>query len=144
MHIPPLSKLLVFRFAALLVLLPAALAAQTATGTVAGRVTSNGEGIGGAAVVAAGTGRGVQTRPDGSYRLTLPVGRYEIRARAVGFASVRDSVTVGSATTTLNFALERSVATLEAVSTLGTRGEARTVIDAPAPIDVLSAADIKA
>ncbi len=133
-----------WRRAAAFLFLPAALAAQAPSGTVAGRVTSNGEGVAGATVVAGGTGRGVQTRNDGSYRLTLPVGRYEIRARAVGFASVRDSVTIGASTATLNFALERSIATLEVVSTLGTRGEARTVIDAPAPIDVLSAADIKA
>ena len=142
MHIR--SSLLALRTASLLLLLPVFLTAQSLTGTVAGRVTANGDGIAGAAVVAVGTGRGVQTRPDGSYRLTLPLGRYEIRARAVGYASVRDSVTIGPATVTINFALERSVATLEAVSTLGTRGEARTVIDAPAPIDVLSSAEIKA
>src|SRR5258708_38998092 len=44
----------------------------------------------------------------------------------------------------MNFPPEKSIASLEAVTTLGTRGEARTVIDAPVPIDVLSAAEIKA
>ena len=131
--------------AALLPLLPAALAAQAATGTVGGRVMASGQPVADAAVVAAGTGRGTQTRTDGSYRITLPVGRYQLRARAVGFTSARDSVTIAAGTSaTVNFTLEKSVATLEAVSTLGTRGEARTVIDASAPIDVLSAAEIKA
>ena len=126
-------------------LLPAALAAQAATGTVTGRVSANGAPVVGGTVVATGTGRGMQTRADGSYRLTLTVGRYELRARGVGFTSGRDSVTItGGGTATVNFALEKSVATLEAVTTLGTRGESRTVIDAPAPIDVLSAAEIKA
>jgi iron complex outermembrane receptor protein len=127
------------------VALPAVLLAQSNTGTVAGRVTAGGDGVANATVLGTGAGRVTQTRSDGSYRLTLPAGRYEIRARAVGFTTGRDSATVtAGATTTLNFALERSVATLEAVTTLGTRGESRTVIDAPAPIDVLSAADIKA
>ena len=131
--------------AAFLAMLPAALVAQAATGTVSGRVTTGGEAIVAGTVVATGTGRGTQTRADGSYRLTLTVGRYELRARAVGFASGRDSVTItAGGTATVNFALEKRAATLEAVTTLGTRGEARTVIDAPAPIDVLSAADIKA
>src|SRR5258708_5574847 len=125
--------------------IPSRLSAQASTGSVSGRVTAAGEGVSGAAVLATGTGRGVQTRQDGSYRLVLPPGRYELRARAVGYTSARDSVIVAAGGTYLmNFALEKSITSLEAVSTLGTRGEARTVIDAPAPIDVLSAADIKA
>lgn len=131
--------------AAVLLFTPEILSAQASTGSVTGRVTAAGEGISGAAVLATGTGRGVQTRQDGTYRLVLPPGRYELRARAVGYSSARDTVFIAAGGTyMLNFSLEKSVATLEAVSTLGTRGEARTVIDAPAPIDVLSAADIKA
>ncbi|MEO8620546.1 MAG: TonB-dependent receptor [bacterium] len=133
------------RRAAVIALLPAALAAQSAAGVVTGRVSANAEPVVDGTVVATGTGRGTQTRSDGSYRITLPAGRYELRARAVGFTSGRDSVTItAGGTATVNFTLEKRVMSLEAISTLGTRGEARTVIDAPAPIDVLSAADIKA
>jgi iron complex outermembrane receptor protein len=125
--------------------LPAALLAQSTTGTVTGRVSANGEPVGGVTVVASGTGRGAQTRTDGTYRITLPVGRHELRARALGYTSAVDSVTItAGGTATVNFTIQKSVATLEAISTLGTRGQARTVIDAPAPIDVLSGADIKA
>jgi iron complex outermembrane recepter protein len=128
-----------------LLFLPATLVAQTGTGTLSGRVTAAGEPVSGAAVIVTGTGRGTQTRPDGSYRLTVPAGRYEVRTRLIGYSSGRDSATiVADQTTTLNFAVRRSAATLEAVTTLGTRGQERTVIDAPAPIDVLSSADIKA
>ena len=124
--------------------IPTALFAQ-ATGTLAGRVVSNGENLANATVVASGTGRGAQTHADGTFRLTLPAGRFEVRARLVGFSSVRDSVTIiAGQTTTRTFSLEKAVAALEAVTTIGTRGEARSVIDAPVPIDVLSAADIKA
>ena len=119
--------------------------AQTGTGTLTGRVTAAGEGVPGATVVVTGAGRATQTRSDGSYRFTLPAGRYEVRARLIGYSSGRDSATiVADQTTTLNFTVQRAVATLEAVTTLGTRGQERTVIDAPAPIDVLSAAEIKA
>ena len=128
-----------------LLALPAALGAQGGTGTLAGRVTASGEPVSGAAVIVTGTGRGTQTRSDGTYRITLPAGRYEVRTRLIGYSSGRDSASVGAdQTTTLNFAVQRAAATLEAVTTLGTRGQERTVIDAPAPIDVLSSGEIKA
>ena len=134
----------VCRMAAIMIL-PASLAAQGGTGTVTGRVTSTGHGVQSATVVASGIGRGTQTNADGTYHLVLPVGRYELRARLIGYTSLRDSVTIVSGgTAVVNFSLDRATATLEAVSTIGTRGQARTVIDAPVPIDVLSAADIKA
>jgi iron complex outermembrane recepter protein len=128
--------------AAALVATPLALPAQS-TGTLTGRVLSANAPIGDATVFVAG--RAAPTRGDGTYRVTLQPGRYQVRVRALGFTTVSDSVVVtAGGTTTANFTLTRAVATLEAVSTLGTRGEARTVIDAPAPIDVLSAAEIKA
>jgi iron complex outermembrane recepter protein len=128
--------------ASALALLPVLALAQS-TGTLTGRVTSGGAALTGATVSSTG-GRATLTRADGSYRLTLPAGRHQIRARLIGFVTATDSVTItAGSTATLDFNLLRSVTTLEAVSTLGTRGEARTVIDAPVPIDVLSAAEIK-
>ena len=125
-----------------LALLPIPAMSQS-PGTLAGRVTSNGAPLVGVTVSTTG-GRATTSGSDGSYRLTLPAGRYRVNARRIGFVTVADSVTITSGgTTTLDFALTQSVTTLEAVSTLGTRGEARTVIDAPVPIDVLSAAEIK-
>ncbi len=124
-----------------LALLPSIAAAQ-GTGVLTGHVTAGGSPVNGA-TVSAGS-RSALTRADGSYRLTLPSGRYAVRARQLGFGTVTDSATItAGGTTTLDFVLSQAVATLEAVSTLGTRGEARTVIDAPVPIDVLSAAEIK-
>ena len=135
----------IVRAGALLALVVLAPAANAQTGTLSGRVTSSGEGVAGATVVVTGMGRGTQTRSDGSYRIALPAGRYEVRARQIGYSSARDSATiVADQTTTLDFVVQRSVATLEAVTTLGSRGQQRTVIDAPAPIDVLSSAEIKA
>jgi iron complex outermembrane recepter protein len=140
----PVSSFVAARLAAFALLLPTALAAQTGNGSVTGRVSAAGEGVPGVSVVATGTGRGTLTRGDGTYRLTLPAGRYEVRARLIGYTTGRDSVTVPSdGNATLDFTIQRAPATLEAVATLGTRGQARSVIDAPVPIDVLSAADLK-
>ena len=141
--LPSSSRAALIRAALAFLLLPAALAAQT--GTLTGRVTAASEPVAGAAVIVTGMGRGAQTRADGSYSITLPAGRYEVRTRLIGYSSGRDSATiVAGQTTTLNFSVRRAAATLEAVTTLGTRGQERTVIDAPAPIDVLSSAEIKA
>ncbi len=130
------------RRAAVLFLLPMAALAQGGTGTLTGRVTSAGEPM--ASAVVSSAGRVTQTRGDGSYRLQLPAGRQEVRVSLLGYRALRDSVTISAGgTTTRDFALEKSVATLEAMATIGSRGQARTVIDAPAPIDVLSAAEIK-
>src|SRR5690349_2019858 len=81
-----------------LLLIPAALAAQT--GTLSGRVTAATEPVAGAAVVVTGMGRGAQTRTDGSYSITLPPGRYEVRTRLIGFSSGRDSATIVAGQTT--------------------------------------------
>src|SRR4051812_1107546 len=130
------------RRAALLALLPAALAAQDATGTLTGRVTSSGQPL--ASAIVSSVGRVTQSKSDGSYRLVLPAGRHEVRVGLIGYKARRDSVTISAgSTTSRDYDLEKSVATLDVVATIGSRGQARTVIDAPAPIDVLSAAEIK-
>ncbi|MFN2565614.1 MAG: TonB-dependent receptor domain-containing protein [Gemmatimonadaceae bacterium] len=143
-----------------LVVIPSAAGAQDAR-TVTGRVRGeSGEPLQGATVTASGTTRLAVTRDDGTYRLVLPPGRYELRARLVGYAAVRESVTVAprgpsrgvevvqaseAAGNTLNrdFQLARAVTTLDAVAVLGTRGEERTVVSAPVPIDVLSSVEIR-
>ena len=121
------------------------LAGQAPTGTVTGRVTDNGGApVQGANVLLMGTQYGATVRSDGSYRLIAPAGRYAIAARLIGYASRTDSVTItAGGTATVNFTLSRAATTLEAVTTLGTRGEQRTVLDAPVPIDVLPSLEIR-
>ena len=124
---------------------PLAAGAQAPTGNVTGRVTDEtGSPAQGANVLLMGTQYGAQVRSDGSYRLTAPAGRYAITARLIGYSSRTDSVTITAReTATVNFSLSKAATTLEAVTTLGTRGEQRTVLDAPVPIDVLPAADLR-
>jgi len=120
--------------------------AQPATGTVTGKVTEVGGGaVVGASVFVTGTQSGSLTRGDGVYRIALRPGRYEIRVRLVGYGLARDSITVtAGGTVTKDFQLEKSATTLGAVAVLGSRTEERTVLDAPAPIDVLSATELRA
>ena len=127
-----------------IVLGSSALRAQN-VGTVKGRVSApSGEPLPGASVSATGTVHGAIARGDGTYQFTLPAGRYEVRARAFGFAVAVDSITVTAGTTTTkDFAPQRIATTLETVAIIGSRGEERTVISAPVPIDVLSVADLQ-
>jgi iron complex outermembrane receptor protein len=129
---------------------PRAAAAQppqpaATTGTVTGRVTGeSGEPLVGVGVSAAGTTAGALTRADGSYRITLRPGRYELRARLIGFGLARDTVAVAAgATVTRNFRLARAASALETVAVVGTRSQPRTAIESPVPVDVLSTAEIR-
>src|SRR3954463_5562399 len=123
---------------------PALLGAQS-TGTVSGRVVdSQGTPLQGATISLAGTNRGAIVRSDGSYRLPAPAGRYEIRARLLGYTPRADSVTISAGSdVTKSFTLARAATSIEAVSVIGTRGEERTVIRAPVPIDILSSLEVR-
>ena len=128
-----------------LLTLGARVAVAQSTGTLTGRVTgSGGEALQGAAISVANLQRGAIVRADGSYQLTLPAGHHEVRVRLLGYQATRDFVDItAGATTSKNFTLEKAATSLEAVAILGTRGEERSVISAPAPIDVLSSIDIQ-
>jgi iron complex outermembrane receptor protein len=123
-----------------------ALAQQPALGTVTGRVTAADDGspIVGATIAVTGTQYGALTRNDGSYRLQLRPGTYELRARLIGYSSPRDTVVVtAGGTASANFRMSHAASVLEAVAVVGSRTAARTVIESPVPVDVLSAAEIK-
>ncbi|MBA4071205.1 MAG: TonB-dependent receptor [Gemmatimonas sp.] len=134
-----LALVLIFGFGGML-------AAQTTLGTVTGKVVAaSGEPVAGASVGVAGTQFGAIAKNDGTYRINLRPGRYELRARLIGYALARDSVTIRAGqTVTKDFTLTRAAAALSAVAVIGSRSEERTVVDAPAPIDVLPSADIRA
>ncbi|MCU0633326.1 MAG: TonB-dependent receptor [Gemmatimonadaceae bacterium] len=122
------------------------LRAQTATGTVEGKVTAGGttETLTGASVSFAGTQAGAITKGDGTYRVSLRPGTYEMRVRLLGYASRRDTVVVvAGRTVTRNFALTKSAAQLEQVAVTGSRAGERTVVTSPVPVDVLNAAELR-
>jgi iron complex outermembrane receptor protein len=117
-----------------------------AEGTVSGTVTAaaNGEALQGAQVSLVGTRIGALVKSDGHYTFTAPPGRYLLRARLLGYVPMQDSITVTDGQTTQhNFQLRTSLASLNAVVVTGTRQPGRTAVDAPAPVDVFTAQDIR-
>ncbi|HVZ77061.1 MAG TPA: TonB-dependent receptor, partial [Gemmatimonadaceae bacterium] len=117
-----------------------------AVGTVSGRVTdaTTGEPLQGASLTLVGTRMGALANSNGQYTISAPPGRYLLRARLLGYIVASDSVTVmdGQATTH-DFALQRAVGTLSEVVVTGTRVPGRTAVDAPAPVDVFTAQEIR-
>src|SRR5690242_18473957 len=89
--------------------------AQEPVGTISGKVTASDAGtpLAGATVFVTGALAGALTRGDGTYRVQLRPGRYELRVRLIGWTGVHDSVTVTAGQTTAkDFVLDRSPTTL--------------------------------
>ncbi|MDQ3673837.1 MAG: TonB-dependent receptor [Gemmatimonadota bacterium] len=127
-------------------LLPAGAARGQATATITGRVTDieTGAPLASAAVRAVGTQVAGTTRADGSYRLLVPAGSYDVRVTFIGYGPREQAIVVaGGQTVSRDFSLERTGIAIDQVVVTGSRRTDRTVVDAPAPIDVLSAEDIE-
>lgn len=123
---------------------PIAVSGQ-ATGTISGRVTdvATGEGIPSVAVRVQGTQLGGLTRADGGYRIVVPAGTHVVRAAFIGYGAAQETVVVAAGqTVTRDFALTRTGIALDQVVMTGSRRSDRTVVEAPAPIDVLTSEDI--
>ena len=118
--------------ATLLLYAPDPLAAQ-ATGTVRGRVIETGsqQPVTDVQISVVGTTLGGITDASGDYVvINVPAGAQRIRVRRLGFRAADQTITVtAGATSTVNFTLAPSAATLEQVVVTGTTGavERRTV-----------------
>lgn len=127
-------------------LMPASLPAQTQSGTVTGTVTdaTSGEPIAGARVFVPGTVASANSRHDGRYRLQLTPGTRELRVTYIGYGIARDTVQVDPGeSVTEDFQLTREPLALQELAVIGTRATERTSTEAPVPVDVLTAAEIK-
>ncbi|HEX4936001.1 MAG TPA: TonB-dependent receptor [Gemmatimonadaceae bacterium] len=104
-------------------LLPGALHAQGATGTVRGRVTdaASGRGIGDAQLLVADTRVGAMTDAAGNYTLVnVPVGTRAVTVRRLGFQPATKSVTLAAGeSATLDFTLQVSAVNLSEVVVTG-------------------------
>jgi iron complex outermembrane receptor protein len=141
-----------YRFVALsaaawaVAVIPASLAAQNQDATLTGKVSdaASNEAISGARVFVPGTVMSATTRLDGTYRLRLSPGTYELRVTYIGYGLTRDTVQAEpGASLTRDFQLNREALALQELAVVGTRAAERTSTDAPVPVDVLSAAEIK-
>jgi iron complex outermembrane receptor protein len=129
-----------------LVVVPAALTAQTQDAALTGRVSdaASNEPISGARVFVPGTVMSATTRLDGTYRLRLSPGTHELRVTYIGYGLTRDTIQAEAGTSmTRDFQLNREALALEELAVVGTRAAERTSTDAPVPVDVLSAAEIR-
>lgn len=124
--------------------LAARLAAQQQTGTVTGTVTAEaGAPLANAGVVLVGTARTAVTNVRGEYRLSVPAGTHTLRARVIGYAGAEQRVTVGAGETVrANFRLSPSALALSEVTVIGSR-TARTAVETPVPVDVISTEEIQ-
>jgi iron complex outermembrane receptor protein len=125
---------------------PPTLSAQAQSSTVTGRVTDAGTGepIGGARIFVPGTVTSATSRQDGTYRLQLGPGRRELRVTYIGYGIARDTITLGAGESlTRDFQLSREPLALQELAVIGTRAAERTSTEAPVPVDVLTAAEIK-
>ena len=112
---------------------------------ISGKITDaeTGQPLPGARV-SIGTGvQGAIARADGTYRLPASAGTYVVRVSYVGYTPLRDTVVVGAAGATRDYAMKRGSQTLDASVITGTRMSDRTVANAPVPVDVLTSAEIK-
>lgn len=114
-------------------------AQRTVTGTV---TEKDGSALPGVAVVVKGTTIGAQTDGNGSFSLSVPTNAATLTLSFLGFASQDVAI---PASNVVNVALQSEASTLnEVVISVGSRNTQRTVTDAPIPIDIIGAADLKA
>ena len=110
-----------------------------------GKVTDQkGEGIPGVAIQIAGTSSGTVSDIDGAYSLPLNGGSHVINYSYLGFGTISKTVVMGSTDQSLDVDMSTSTTILqEVVISTGSRNTQRTIIDAPVPVDILSAGDLK-
>ena len=108
------------------------LAAQDATGTVAGRVvdSASAQPLANATVSVEGTERRTLTREDGSFTITaVPVGSHIVRARRIGYGTQGQTVTVATgATVTVEIRLSAQAAALSEIVVTGYGTQRREAI----------------
>lgn len=113
-------------------------AARSMDGAVTGRVTDRaGEPISDATITVAELGRATSTGRDGRFRLgTLPVGRYTVSARRLGYVTAATTVVVASAPVDLSLVLDASAVRIDPVNVTATRRPVES-LDSPLPASAL-------
>jgi iron complex outermembrane receptor protein len=132
--------------ASALSLAPSLLPAQTQDATLTGTVSdaASNQPISGARVFVPGTVMSATTRLDGTYRLRLVPGTHEVRVTYIGYGIGRDTIQAEpGASLSRDFRLNREALALQELAVVGTRAAERTSTDAPVPVDVLTAVEIK-
>ena len=129
----------------LLLNLPFVLNAQRTDANIFGDVKSEGKHIPFATVFLEGTSRGTVTDETGHYMfIDLPVGRYTITAKSVGYKPASRVVDIqADKTLEINFVLEQEVMPLDEVVVTGTRTFKR-LTDSPVIVNIIDSRSIQA
>ena len=108
---------------------------------ITGKVIAiNGESLPGVSVVVKGTKRGVSTDPDGSFRINAEKSEI-LQFSLIGYKN--QEITVGESNI-INVTLEEATSQLTEVVVIGSRGQPRTDVERPVPVDVLNAKELQA
>ena len=118
--------------------------AQGIKGTVKDAVS--GAALPGATIVVEGRNIGTVADGSGNYSLKLPVGVHQVKASSVGYTTEPLTITVSAGSFgTHDFMMKESSSTLQEVSVIGSRAAtARTNVETPVPVDVISSKELKA
>ncbi|MCF0058383.1 TonB-dependent receptor [Dyadobacter sp. CY356] len=107
-----------------------------AQSVIQGSVKDGQDLLPGASVYIQGQGSGVITDAQGFYKLSLSAGTYTITASFTGFAPNQKVVTLTSGQT-LELDFDLQITSLNELVVLGSRGEPRSQLDTPVPVDVI-------
>ena len=119
--------------------------AMAQSGSISGTVIDgSGAALAGANVMVEGTDLGAATDVGGNYSITgVSAGTHTVTASFVGYQSSSQSVVVGVGNNTVNFSLAISAIAGREVAVIGSRF-AHTAEDLAVPVDVFTAAEIRA
>ena len=114
---------------------------------VRGRVTDGAtkSAIPGATIVVANSNIGATTDANGDYSLKVNPGTYTLRVSFVGYETLSVPVTItGTETAEANASLKETTSALTEVVVIGSRSQtARTNVNTPAPVDVITTKELR-
>ncbi len=117
--------------------IPALPVADPITGKV---ISAKGEALPGVSIVVKGTKRGTSTEVDGSFKINADKDEV-LQFSFIGYQN--QEITVGE-NNVVNVTLAESASQLSEVVVIGSRGQPRTDVERPVPVDVLSAKELQA
>ena len=128
----------------LTMVLPTLVAAQD--GTIAGTVRDDAtnQGLAGAPVFISALSVGTLSDNDGAFEVRgVPAGTHMVEIQLIGYAIVRQEVTVTAGSESrLDVALSVEAVLLGGITAIGTRARPRTVTESAVPVDVIPAREI--
>ncbi|MDW8020362.1 MAG: TonB-dependent receptor [Chloroherpetonaceae bacterium] len=115
-------------------------------GTISGKVTDAkfGEPLPFVRIQVVDSKLGTVSQTDGRYSFRVPPGEYTLRVSSIGYAPQIAKVKVGAGETVVkDFVLVETFVQAQELVVTGTRRSDRTVTESPAPIDIITAKEIR-